>query len=354
MRYLLLTITLILIGGFVLVFSIGCSLSGPRYQGTMSNHFDSKRFHNQQPLQHAGVSDFLYWMLHREPGPWREWTDAAPGALPPPHVTDGRLRVTFVNHSTVLVQMEGLNMLTDPIWSERASPFSWIGPRRVRPPGIRFEDLPPIHVVMISHNHYDHLDLPTLIRLAKEHHPQFIVGLGNAALLESAGIVNIQELDWWQSTELAEGVCLTSTPGQHFAARSLFDRDATLWTGYVVQGTAGAIYFAGDTGYGPHFVQIRERFGPLRLAMLPIGAFRPAWFMSRVHLSPSDAVQAHYALDASTSLAIHYGTFRLGDDGQDEPVETLTQVIKDHGDQTPRFWALDFGEGREVPPVSGD
>lgn len=317
----------------------------------MSNHFDGQQFHNQKPLQQAGFGDFLRWMLHREPGPWREWTDATPGAPPPLRVSDERLRVTFVNHSTVLVQMDGVNMLTDPIWSERASPFSWIGPHRVRPPGVRFEDLPPIHVVMISHNHYDHLDLPTLTRLARKHRPQFIVGLGNAALLQSAGIANVQELDWWQSIELTGGVRLTSTPSQHFSARGLYDRNATLWAGYVVEGTAGVIYFAGDTGYGPHFAQIRERFGPLRLAMLPIGAFRPAWFMSRVHLSPREAVQAHDALNASTSLAIHYGTFRLGDDGQDEPVVALIQAIKDHGDPVPRFWALDFGEGREVPPL---
>ena len=335
----------------MLVFGIGCGLSGPHYLGSVSNHFDGKRFHNQKPLQHGDFGDLLNWMLHREPGPWLEWTDAPSGSPPPLRVTNGRLRVTFVNHSTVLVQMDGLNMLTDPIWSDRASPFSWIGPHRVRPPGIRFEDLPPIHVVMISHNHYDHLDLPTLTRLANKHHPKFFVGLGNAALLESAGITNVHELDWWQSIELTEGVRLTITPSQHFSARGLCDRDATLWASYVVQGTAGTIYFAGDTGYGPHFAQIKKRFGSLRLAMLPIGAFRPSWFMSRVHLSPRDAVQAHYALDASTSLAIHYGTFRLGDDGQDEPVETLTRAIKDHDQPAPRFCALDFGEGREVPPV---
>ena len=333
------------------MFSIGCGLSGPHYQSNVSKHFDGERFHNLKPLQHGGLGDLLRWMLHREPGPWREWTDAPPGPPPPLRITNGRLRVTFVNHSTVLVQMDGLNMLTDPIWSDRASPFSWAGPQRVRPPGIRFEDLPPIHVVMVSHNHYDHLDLPTLKRLASKYRPKFFVGLGNAALLQAAGITNVQELDWWQSMELTEGVRITSTPGQHFSARGLCDRDATLWAGYVVQGTAGTVYFAGDTGYGPHFAQIREKFGPLRLAILPIGAFRPAWFMSRVHLSPQDAVQSHHALNASTSLAIHYGTFRLGDDGQNEPVETLTQTIKDHDKPAPHFWVLGFGEGREVPPV---
>ncbi len=335
-----------------LILAIGCALSGPRHRGPVSDHFEGRRFTNLDAIQHRGFLEVLRWLATRDPAPWRERTDAAPGPPPPRAVDGGRLRVTFVNHATVLVQMDGLNVLTDPIWSERASPFSWIGPRRARPPGIRFEDLPPIDGVLVSHNHYDHLDLPTLRRLAERHRPLFVVGLGNAALLEQAGIGPVRELDWWQGLALSKAVQVSAVPAQHFSARGLCDRDATLWAGYVIQGPAGTVYFAGDTGMGPHFAQIRKRFGPPRLALLPIGAFRPVWFMSRVHLSPADAVQAADILGASTSLAIHYGTFRLADDGQDEPLEALAEALVSRNHPAPRFWTLDFGEGREVPAAT--
>lgn len=340
------TSILVLAGGAL--FAIGCALSGPHYQGPVSDHFDGRRFHNLAPLAHRSPADLLRWWWTRKPGPWREWTDAEPGPPPPQRVAGGRLRVTFVNHATVLLQMDGLNILTDPIWSERASPVAWAGPRRVRPPGIRFADLPPIDAVIVSHNHYDHLDLPSLKRLQQAHDPLFVVGLGNAALLRAAGIDKVRELDWWQSLALSASVRLSATPAQHFSARGLCDRDATLWAGYVLQGPAGAVYFAGDTGDGPHFEQIAQRFGPLRLALLPIGAYRPAWIMARVHLSPRAAVAAQRRLHAATAMGIHFGTFRLADDGQDKPLEALSAALAERGAGAP-FWVLDFGEGREVP-----
>jgi len=253
-----------------------------------------------------------------------------------------------VNHSTVLVQMDGFNVLTDPIWSERCSPFSWAGPRRARPPGVRWEDLPPIDAVLISHNHYDHLDVATLQRLARDHRPRIYATLGNGALLRSRGIPVTAELDWWQSADLGPGLSLTSVPAQHFSNRSITDRNRALWTGFVIQGGAGAVYFAGDTALGPHFEQIRNRLGPVRLALLPIGAFRPEWFMSPVHLSPSEALRAHHLVGAATSVAIHFGTFQLGDDGIDEPVQLLQQEMQ-RLSPPPRFWVLGFGEGRDVP-----
>jgi len=348
----LLTRCTLLLAGLVLLvivlgYAVGCALSGPGYQGPVSDHFDGKRFFNQAAIRHRSFGEFLRWMWHRQPGAWT-WIDAPPGPPPPPRVGPGRMRVTFVNHATVLLQMDGLNILTDPIWSERASPFSWIGPRRMRPPGIRFADLPPIDIVVVSHNHYDHMDLSTLRRLARDHHPRFIVGLGNRALLTAAGIERVRELDWWQSSG-AGPLTITSVPAQHFSARGLCDRDAALWTGFVLSGPSGKAYFAGDTGFGPHFRQIRERFGPVRLAMLPIGAYRPEWFMSRIHLSPRDAVRAHDTLGARTSLAIHYGTFRLADDGQQEPLQALQQALSNHNSPSLRFWSLGFGEGRYVP-----
>lgn len=334
------------------LFTKGCSLfSAPRYKGAKSDHFDGERFINQGEVRSAGFGDVLRWQLTKDPRPWRRWTDAPYGAPPPERVGRGELRVTFVNHATTLVQVDGVNILTDPVWSERVSPVSFVGPKRVRPPGIRFEDLPPIDAVILSHNHYDHMDLPTLRRLGAAHTPRFIAGLGNARFLQREGIANAGDLDWWQSVELRNGVKLTAVPAQHFSNRGLADRDGTLWVGFVIEGSEGYTYFAGDTGYGPHFEQIRARFGRPRLAILPIGAFAPEWFMAPVHISPAEAVKAHEVLGAGRSVAMHFGTFKLADDGEEEPVERLLEAREAARVEPDRFWVLGFGEGRDVPPL---
>jgi len=331
-----------------------CAFSAPGYQGPRSDHFDGTHFHNEVVQKPHRTGDLIRWITHRHPGPWPEHPDAKPGPPPPRRVDGGRLHVTFVNHATVLVQMDGLNVLTDPIWSERASPVSFAGPKRVRPPGIRFDDLPPIDVVLISHDHYDHLDLPTLERLWKRDHPKILLGLGNDLLLAKHGI-DSHALDWWQSVRVSDSVEVTAVPAQHFSGRGLCDRRKTLWEGFVISGPSGNVYFAGDTGFGPHFEEIHERFAPIRLALLPIGAFRPEWFMARVHLSPADAIIAHYELGAGTSVGIHFGTFRLADDGEDEaPGDIRRAVAASAKEGVPlRFWILGFGEGRDVPPVPG-
>lgn len=335
--------------GFALVVialilgAVSCA-TPPVYQGPVSDHFDGEHFLNQGPIQHHTFSDFLRWMWNREPGEWHEVADAAPGARPP--LKGNSLHVTFVNHATVLLQTPELNVLTDPTWSERASPLSWAGPKRVRPPGIRFEELPPIDLVLVSHNHYDHMDLPTLLRLKEQHDPQFIVGLGNAVLLQHEGIDKVRELDWWQQLEITPGTVVSGVPAQHFSQRWLGDRDRRLWMGFVMQVQEGAIYFAGDTGMGPHFAQIRERFGPLRLSLLPVGAYKPRWFMSAVHTSPQEAVQAHKILQSDYSIGIHFGTFRLADDAQNDPAENLTIALEQEKVSKEKFLLLDFGEGR--------
>lgn len=244
-----------------------------------SDHLDGEHFHNPKGEPAAGIGAALRWKLTSDVPDWQPDADAVPGPKPPARVASGELRVTFVNHATVLLQFDGLNVLTDPIWSERASPVSWAGPKRVLPPGIRFEDLPAIDRVLVSHNHYDHLDLPTLIRLAQTHRPKFIVPLGNAQLLREHRIENVTELDWWQSFVLRDGQRGWVVPAQHFSGRGPFDRDETLWGGFVLESQGGPIFFAGDTGMSEHFAQIRARFGPTRLAVLPIGAFEPRWFM---------------------------------------------------------------------------
>lgn len=339
---------------FIASIFVACAISAPSHRGPMSAHFDGERFRNQIPVPDYGFSDFLRWRFDREPGVWNDSNHVSPGPAPPERVGNGDLRVTFVNHSTVLIQMDSLNILTDPIWSDRAGPFSWAGPKRVRPPGIRFEDLPPIDVVILSHNHYDHTDIPTLKRLFERDSPRVFVALGNRALMEKNGIPGSHEMDWWQDTRVTPSLRLTFVPAQHFSARGLGDRNETLWGGYVLEGDAGVVYFAGDTGWGPQFEQVRDRFGAIRLAILPIGAFRPRWFMAAVHISPEEAVHAHQLLGAGTSMGVHFGTFRLGDDGQNEPAEELANARELHGVSPDAFWVLGFGEGRMVPPVPVD
>jgi L-ascorbate metabolism protein UlaG (beta-lactamase superfamily) len=288
------------------------------------SHFDGKRFFNPDAPQARGFLDALRWKFtsRREPGlPFVP--DITP-TKPRASVAAGSLRVTLVNHSTVLLQQCGLHILTDPIWSNRSSPFTWIGPRRRRAPGVRFEDLPRIDLVLLSHNHYDHLDLATLRLLAERAQSQFIVPLGVARLLRSHGIGPVHELDWGDSLPLAPAT-IHCVPAMHFSARGLFDRNRTLWCGYVVETGGRIVYFAGDTAFGAHFAQIRARFGPPRLALLPIGAYEPRWFMSSIHMAPDEAVRAHQILAAETSIAIHHGTFQLGDDGIDTPKRKLLE-----------------------------
>ncbi len=327
------------------VLLAGRHFSAPRYDGPPSEHFDGRRFRNLRPIDHASV---LRWILTREPGPWDEWLDAEPGPAPPERVGRGALRVTFVNHATVLIQIDGVNVLTDPIWSARTSPVGWAGPRRRRPPGIRLADLPPIDAVLVSHNHYDHLDLPTLRHLAGRFAPTIYTGLGNDRLLRAKGIGRAVPLDWWESRALAPGLTVHFVPAQHFSSRGTADRDATLWGGFVLESEAGAVYFAGDTGWGPHFARLRERFPRIRLALLPIGAFRPEWFMSPVHIGPEDAVRAHRELGAAASMVMHFGTFPLGDDGMTEAPDRLRAILERETDPASRaIWIPAFGEGRD-------
>jgi L-ascorbate metabolism protein UlaG (beta-lactamase superfamily) len=325
----------------------GWYFSAAGWRGPVTDHFDGTRFRNILPRNPVQLMRGASWWLTRERKPWTRSPDAAPGPRPPERVSG--MRVTWVGHATVLLQQDGLNLLTDPMWSERASPLQFAGPRRVRPPGLRFEDLPPIDAVLLSHNHYDHMDVATLQRVVRVHKPRVFCGLGNRAFLESIG-VPAHDVDWWEGADLAPGVRLTAVPAQHFSSRGLFDQDRTLWLGWVVQGPAGVSYFAGDTGDGPHFAMIRDRFGPPRLALLPIGAYLPEFIMKPVHISPAEAVKAHLAVGARTSVAIHHSTFdNLADEGQTQAPDELFRALDAAGIPRDRFWALDFGEGRDVP-----
>jgi L-ascorbate metabolism protein UlaG (beta-lactamase superfamily) len=273
-------------------------------------------------------------------------SDVAP-SVPPPAVEGSAVRVTLVNHSTVLLQQQGSNLLTDPVWSERVSPVSWLGPRRRRSPGIRWEDLPAIHLVLLSHNHYDHLDLRFLRKLAARREAEFVVPLRVGRWLESQGIGLAHELDWGDTISL-RGLTIHCVPAMHFSSRGLFDRNKTLWCGYVIETGARVLYFAGDTAHGDHFAAIRKRFGPPRLALLPIGAYEPRWMMAPVHMSPDEAVRAHLALDAETSVAIHHGTFQLTDEAIDTPAKALRESLRQHQVDGRRFRAPNNGEFLQI------
>ena len=324
-----------------------------RHRGPVTDHFDGAYFYNPyypgNLIQPPRRWEVLRWLATRERGPWASWTESTPAARPPERVPAGELHATFVGHSTVLIQMDGVNILCDPHWSDRASPFTRIGPRRHCPPGVRFEDLPPIDVVLQSHDHYDHFDAATLRRIAAAWNPHLIVPLCVGERLTVNGIAEVKEateLDWWQLVSLSPELKIMAVPARHFSGRSLGDRNRTLWCGYVIEGSFGAVYFAGDTAYGPHFAEIKKRVPGLRVAFLPIGAFKPRWFMAAYHMSPREAVRAHSDLGVETSIAIHFGTFSLADDGQTEPVDELEAVLSLAGEPKPQFCTLNPGEAK--------
>lgn len=327
----------------------------PPYRGPKSDHFDGRHFFNDRAGA-ASFRDFLRWILHRKPGPWRAYVDAPPAPAPPERVGPGELRVTFINHSSVLLQVDGVNILTDPVWSRRVSPVSFLGPIRHRPPGIRFEDLPPIDIILLSHNHYDHLDIATMQRLAREHRPRVYTALGNAAFLASKGITDVMDMDWWDAADAERSsgrapgapMRITCVPAKHFSGRGTSDRNTTLWCGFVVESAAGTIYFAADTGMGPHFAAVKERFPEIRLALLPIGAYRPQWFMASVHTAPNDAVEAQRILEPALSMAIHFGTFALADDGEEEPIELLHATLDGLGMPRESWWVPENGASRVI------
>ncbi|MCH2173553.1 MBL fold metallo-hydrolase [Myxococcota bacterium] len=255
-----------------------------------------------------------------------------------------RPTVTWVGHATLLVQMDGVSFLTDPIWSRTASPVSGIGPGRFVPPGIKFEDLPPIDFVVVSHNHYDHLDLPTLEKLARRSpDTRFLVPLGNAELLESRGIDRVEPLNWGESVQIRE-VTVYAMPAQHWSQRGLTDRNRSLWASWAVVGPERRFYFAGDTGYFDGFRKVGDALGPFDIAAVPIGAYRPVEMMREAHMNPEEAVQAALDVGAGAAVAIHFGTFDLATEPLDEPPIRFREAGHAADQQT---WVLDIGETRD-------
>jgi L-ascorbate metabolism protein UlaG (beta-lactamase superfamily) len=323
----------------------------PYYQGPKSDHFDGVRFFRPGRAADKGLLELARWQFG---GGRSSWPASFPSPFPPdkpPARVEG-LRVTMVGHATLLIQVAGLNILTDPVWSERASPLRVAGPKRVNPPGIAFADLPPIDVVLVTHNHYDHLDVETIGRLWEAHSPRIVTPLGNDAIIRGhEDDASVETLDWGGETTLGSGVSAHLEPTNHWSARGINDRRMALWGAFVLRTPWGTIYLAGDSGYGDGdiFRDVPARHGPVRLAILPIGAYEPRWFMGPQHMNPADAVRALGDLGAGQALGVHWGTFQLTNEGVEEPAVDLAVALAEARLSPDTFTALRPGQVWEPP-----
>jgi L-ascorbate metabolism protein UlaG (beta-lactamase superfamily) len=321
------------------------------YSGPVSDHFNGERFFDPQGVPLRGRSDLRRWLVDRywrgTRTKWPAWAPSPYADRPPERVEGTACRVCYVGHASFLVQSGGLNILLDPVWSMRASPFRHVGPKRVNDPGIAFADLPPIDIVLVSHAHYDHLDVATLSRLAAAHRPRVITPLGNDAIMRAHDkAIAAEAYDWHDRVAIGRDAAVTLVPTRHWSARSLSDRNMALWASFVIETAASRIYFVGDSSYGEgvHFRDVRERYGPIGLALLPIGAYEPRWFMADQHMNPAEAAQAFRDCGAAFALGHHYGTFQLTDEGIDAPVVALAHALEEAKIPAERFRALQPGQ----------
>lgn len=313
--------------------------------------FRDGRYRNNFEHERHDVSDALrmFWRARRE------YSKFAPVKFVRAHNDPAWLQanrseptLTWVGHATFLLQLVGVNLITDPVFSKRTSPLAMLGPERLAPLGLALRNLPGMQIALISHNHYDHLDEMSVRQLARAH-PQlsFVVPLGLKAWFARRGITRVVELDWWQSAEV-HGVNVTAVPAQHFSGRGVHDRNATLWCGYVAEAAGKKVYFAGDTGYSEDFKIIGSKFSPIDLALLPIGAYEPRWFMKAMHVNPEEAVQMFEDLGARQAAAMHWGTFRLTIEPLDEPPLRLRAALEKRQIEAGRFFVMQHGETRKL------
>jgi L-ascorbate metabolism protein UlaG (beta-lactamase superfamily) len=323
------------------------------YSGPVSDHFDGVHFFDPDGAPPRTLREVLRWQFggRGQRAQWPDWAPSPFADTPPARVDGGKARFSFVGHASWLLQIAGLNILIDPVWSERVSPVSFAGPKRHNDPGIAFAALPKIDVVLVSHGHYDHLDMPTLSRLAKTFAPRVITPLGNDLTMREADTaIKAEAFDWRDRVELGNGVAVTLVPTRHWSARGLFDRNKALWASFVLETPVGKIYIVCDSGYGDggHFRRVAEAHGPLKLAILPIGAYEPRWFMRDQHMNPADAVKALLDCGAERALAHHHGTFQLTDEAIDAPALALAEALDAANMPRERFLALKPGQAVEI------
>ena len=343
-------VIVLIVAAVILTFvSAGWLLSVPPYRGKAGDHFDGKVFHNIDPIRPHGFMDLLKVVFTEKRGQW-DGNDRLLSAKPGETAGKDTIRVFYVNHTSFLIQAGAHNILTDPVYSHRASPVPFAGPSRKSPPGIRFEDLPAIHVVLVSHNHYDHMDIPTLRRLQERFRPVIYTPLGNKEFLSRKGLSDVIEMDWWETESHAGEVNVHCVPARHFSGRGMFDRNRALWGGFVLEYSGRKIYFAADTGYGSFIRQIARRFAPVDLSILPIGAYEPSWFVKDVHASPAEAVKMHRELRSKQSIASHFGTFPMAWEGEKQPEEDLEKSLRSSSGLPGPFYLLRNGESLTVPP----
>jgi L-ascorbate metabolism protein UlaG (beta-lactamase superfamily) len=312
------------------------------------NHFDGKKFFNPwNKSPKSSLEFFLKAAPEIRNRKWPLWIDIPHFSPPQRRNQMGELHICVINHDTVLIQVDGLNILTDPVFALRSSPVQFAGPKRIHRPGIEFESLPPIDAVLLSHNHYDHMDVAALKKLDAQHQALTIAPLKNGEFLQRKGLKNTMDLDWWQ-THLVQHLKITCVPAQHWSSRSLNDRNDMLWGGFVVQAGTRKIYFAGDTGYAPFFKEICEKMGPMDLSLLPIGAYEPRWFMQMMHMNPEDAVLAHQDLQSKHSIGVHFGCFKLTSEAVDDPIKDLEIAKMKHKISAESFVVPEFGKVYDI------